>query len=125
MRRLVLTVGLLSAFTMANGNARPRTIRFTATAYSNRGTTASGKKAQRKFAAADPSVLPLGSKVRVEGAGPHSGTYTVADTGGKVKGRKIDLFIPSAAAAKEFGKKPVDVKVISKSPPQEKLFSTK
>ena len=44
-----------------------------------------------KVIAVDPKVIPLGSKVWVEGYG-----YAVAgDTGGAIKGNKIDLFMPS------------------------------
>ena len=44
-----------------------------------------------KVIAVDPSVIPLGSKVWVEGYG-----YAVAgDTGGAIKGNKIDLFMPT------------------------------
>lgn len=114
--RKILTLFVLSSALTATGFGRARTARFTATAYSDRGTTASGEPAHKKVAAADPAVLPLGSKVQVTGAGPYSGTYKVADTGSKVNGKKIDLFIPNTAAAKQFGKKPVEVKVLSKPP---------
>src|SRR5690242_171338 len=70
-------------------------IRFIATAYSQRGQTASGAMTRVGLVAADPSVLPLGSVIQVRGAGPYSGNYTVADTGALVKGRHIDIFIPS------------------------------
>src|SRR6267142_1924527 len=56
---------------------------YTATAYSLRGRTASGMPVSRGLIAADPSVLPLGTRVRVE-AGSLSGEYVVADTGGAV-----------------------------------------
>ena len=54
--------------------------------------------------AADPAVLPLGSRIRVTGAGGYSGEYIVADTGALVKGRHIDIFMPSIAAAEEVWK---------------------
>jgi len=57
---------------------------YLATAYSLRGRTASGKGVSRGLIAADPRVLPLGTRVRLE-AGSLSGEYEVADTGGGVK----------------------------------------
>jgi len=86
---------------------------FVATAYSLHGTTASGRRAQRGFVAADPHVLPIGSRIRVSNAGRYSGTYTVADTGGRIKGHKIDLYIPDHTEARRFGRRVVHVEVVA------------
>jgi 3D (Asp-Asp-Asp) domain-containing protein len=86
--------------------------RYIATAYSVSGTTASGEYTQRHIVAADPSILPLGSIIKIEHAGHYSGEYVVADTGPKIVGRKLDIYIPSTQAAMKFGKKRVTVKVI-------------
>lgn len=60
-----------------------------------------------KVIAVDPNVIPLGSKVWVEGYG-----YAVAaDTGGAINGRRIDLFMPSHSDASSWGRKTVKVKV--------------
>lgn len=92
-------------------SSRPKV--FTATAFSDTGLTVKGNHAKPGTAAADPSVIPLGSKVRVTGAGAYSGVYTVTDTGNKVGGRTIDLFIPNAAEAKAFGRKQVRVQILT------------
>ena len=84
---------------------------YTATAYSLRGRTASGKLVSRGLIAADPSVLPLGTRVRVE-AGSWSGEYLVADTGGAVKGRRIDIWTPTTREALQFGRRPVKLTVL-------------
>jgi 3D (Asp-Asp-Asp) domain-containing protein len=84
---------------------------YTATAYSLPGRTASGKPVSRGLIAADPSVLPLGTRVRVE-AGSWSGEYLVADTGGAVKGRRIDIWTPTAREALQFGRRPVKLTVL-------------
>ena len=63
---------------------------FTATAYSGGGRTASGTVPQQGIVAADPAVLPMGSRIRVR-AGKYSGDYTVRVTGGSIRGRKIDV----------------------------------
>ena len=94
----------------AESFAAPQT--YTATAYSLRGRTASGRPVSRGLIAADPSVLPLGTRVRVE-AGPWSGEYIVADTGGAVRGRRIDIWTPTAREALQFGRRAVKVTVLS------------
>ncbi len=86
---------------------------FVATAYCLKGRTASGRQVQRGIIAADPRVLPLGSVVQIE-AGSYSGTYVVADTGGKVKGNKVDIWVPKCREAVIFGKRLVKLTVISK-----------
>lgn len=84
---------------------------YTATAYSLRGRTASGRMVARGVIAADPRVLPLGTRVRVE-AGPWSGEYIVADTGGLVKGRRIDIWTPTTSEALRFGRRAVKLTVL-------------
>jgi 3D (Asp-Asp-Asp) domain-containing protein len=84
---------------------------YTATAYSLRGRTASGRPVSRGLIAADPSILPLGSRVRVE-AGSWTGEYLVADTGGAVKGRRIDIWTPSTREAMQFGRRTVKLTVL-------------
>ena len=77
----------------------PRLVQFEATAYSITGTTASGKQARPGTVAADPKVLPIGTRIRVQDAGRYSGEYTVADTGPEINGHEIDIFIPNAHEA--------------------------
>lgn len=86
---------------------------YTATAYALRGRTASGAGVKRGIIAADPRVLPLGTKVRLS-AGTWSGTYTVADTGGAVKGRKIDVWVPNNHEARRFGRRKIMLTVINR-----------
>jgi 3D (Asp-Asp-Asp) domain-containing protein len=85
---------------------------YTATAYSLRGRTASGMPVSRGLIAADPSVLPIGTRVRVE-AGSFSGEYVVADTGGSVKGHRIDIWTPTSREALLFGRRVVKLTVLS------------
>lgn len=87
---------------------------FVAFAYtSSGGLTAEGKTpVAGKTIAADTRVLPMGTKVRISGAGPWSGEYRVGDVGGMIKGNKIDVFVPSVAEAKEFGRRKVMVTVL-------------
>ena len=62
--------------------------------------------------AADPRHLPLGTRVRLE-AGTYSGEYVVADTGGLVRGRRIDIWTPSSREAMRFGRRTVKLTVLS------------
>ena len=85
------------------------------TAYCNgcSGITATGINLRAnpdlKVIAVDPSVIPLGSKVWVEGYG-----HAIAgDTGGAIKGNRIDVFVPTKKEAYRFGKKSVKIRVLN------------
>jgi 3D (Asp-Asp-Asp) domain-containing protein len=92
-------------------------VTFTATAYSLRGRTASGRYVSRGIIAADRRVLPLGTRVRLT-AGSYSGEYLVADTGGAVRGRKIDIWVPSTSEAMRFGRRPVKLTILTRTRPR-------
>jgi 3D (Asp-Asp-Asp) domain-containing protein len=85
---------------------------YVATAYSLRGRTASGRLVSKGLIAADPRILPLGTRVRLE-AGPYSGEYLVADTGGLIKGKRIDIWTPTSRDAMRFGRRTVKLTVLS------------
>jgi 3D (Asp-Asp-Asp) domain-containing protein len=84
---------------------------YTATAYCLKGRTAMGHGVRRGIIAADPRVLKLGSKVSLNGGG-YTGQYLVSDTGGKIKGRKIDIWVASCAEARKFGRRTVSISPI-------------
>jgi 3D (Asp-Asp-Asp) domain-containing protein len=92
--------------------AAMKTRKFEATAYTIEGTTASGAQTRRGIVAADPKVLPLGSRIRVSDAGSYSGDYEVTDTGREIKGHEIDIYIENGAEAKRFGRRSVEVEVL-------------
>lgn len=94
-----------------------KTMTVSATAYTAycagcSGTTATVQNLRanpnQKVIAVDPRVIPLGSKVWVEGYG----TAIAGDTGGAIKGNKIDVFIPSQSAALQWGRKNITIKVL-------------
>jgi 3D (Asp-Asp-Asp) domain-containing protein len=87
---------------------------FHATAYCLKGRTASGIHTRPGMIAADPSVLPLGTVVHLR-AGRYTGTYTVMDTGGRIKGRRVDVYVPTYREALEFGRRQVKIKVIGRN----------
>ncbi|MGN1386332.1 MAG: ubiquitin-like domain-containing protein [Bacillus sp. (in: firmicutes)] len=77
------------------------------------GTTATGfdlrSNPNAKVIAVDPSVIPLGTKVWVEGYG-----YAVAaDTGGAIKGNKIDVFFSNKSQAYQWGRKKVKIRIVN------------
>ncbi len=97
---------------------------FFATAYSLRGRTASGRQVARGLIAADPKVLPLGSRVRLD-AGFLSGDYLVADTGGAVRGKRIDIWTPTSREAFRFGRRSIKLTVLSYGPKRSSLKKAK
>lgn len=103
--------------TGAEASAASPAVTFTATAYSLRGRTASGTGVRRGIIAADRRLLPIGTRVRLE-AGSYSGEYLVADTGGAVRGRKIDIWVPQTSEAMRFGRRPVRLTVLTRTRPR-------
>jgi peptidoglycan lytic transglycosylase len=85
---------------------------LTATAYCRHGQTASGAHATSGIVAADPRVLPVGSILRIDAPKPYAGIYSVMDTGSRIKGREIDIFVPDCARAMRFGRRLVNVRVL-------------
>ena len=57
--------------------------------------------------AVDPTVIPLGSIVDIDGV-----QYTAEDVGGKIKGKVIDIYFDTHAEALEYGKQTHSVKIL-------------
>src|SRR5712691_1759033 len=86
---------------------------FSATAYCKGTTTASGAQVRTGIAAADDSILPVGSVVNLETDNVrYNGVYTIMDTGPRVQGRLLDLYMWSCKEALTFGRKPIQVTVL-------------
>ena len=102
-KKLVKTTGSVRATGMGASRGA-----FNATAYCLSGRTAMGHGVRRGIIAADPRVLPLGSRVNID-AGPWSGSYIVSDTGGGIKGKRIDIWVPSCGEARKFGRRSINV----------------
>lgn len=95
---------------------------FSATAYSLNGITRSGRYVRRGVIAADPRIIPLGSVVQIT-AGKYSGVYTVLDTGRVIKGKIVDLWMPSYREAVDFGRQQVQIRILRRGyrkPPAKK-----
>ncbi|MEG0471597.1 MAG: 3D domain-containing protein [Solibacillus sp.] len=85
---------------------------FTANCNGCAGKTAYGidlkKNPDIKLIAVDPKVIPLGTKVWVEGYG----IAIAGDTGGSIKGNKIDIFVKTKTIAYNWGRKTVEIKIL-------------
>ncbi|WHY67071.1 LysM peptidoglycan-binding and 3D domain-containing protein [Neobacillus sp. SuZ13] len=106
----------VEAASTKNENSKKITVKataYTASCEGCSGTTATGinlkANPDKKVIAVDPSVIPLGSKVYVEGYGE----AIAGDTGGAIKGNRIDVFIPSEEDAIDFGVKQLKVTIIN------------
>ena len=100
------------------GGETVKEMTVTATAYTAYCTGCSGTTAigidlranpNQRVIAVDPRVIPLGTKVWVEGYGE----AIAGDTGGAIKGNKIDVFIPSQDSAMAWGVKTVKIKILN------------
>ncbi|WP_174521032.1 3D domain-containing protein [Bacillus smithii] len=103
--------------TQPDNAAQGETFTMTATAYTANcggcsGVTATGMNLKAnpnaKVIAVDPSVIPLGTKVYVEGYGD----AIAGDTGGSINGNRIDVFVPNDQQARNWGVRTVTVKVL-------------
>jgi 3D (Asp-Asp-Asp) domain-containing protein len=82
------------------------------TGYAIQGRTATGAITEWGIVAVDPSVIPLGSKVLIDG---FEQPFLAADTGGGVKGAFVDIWFPSYAEARTFGMQSRRVTVVDSS----------
>jgi len=78
---------------------------FLATCYDNRGLTATGVPASLRSVAVDPRVIPLGSTIWISGVG----VRIAQDTGGLIKGKRVDVWMPGHQTCIDFGVKKVQV----------------
>jgi 3D (Asp-Asp-Asp) domain-containing protein len=85
----------------------PRTLVVDAVAYHLPGSTASGLPVGVGVIAVDPTVIPLGTRLNVPGYGP----AVAADVGSAVKGNIIDLWMPSTAQARAWGRRTVTITI--------------
>jgi 3D (Asp-Asp-Asp) domain-containing protein len=82
-------------------------LKVDAVAYSLPGSTALGIPVRRGVVAVDPKVIPLGTKLHV----PGYGRGIAADVGHAIKGRIIDLWFPTTAMARNWGRRTVTITV--------------
>jgi 3D (Asp-Asp-Asp) domain-containing protein len=91
---------------LATGRARRTPLgTFVATCYSGGGTTASGAPTSMSDVAVDPNVIPMGTHIWIDGIG----SRIAQDTGGAIKGRRLDIWEPSNGQCVQFGRQAVQV----------------
>lgn len=73
------------------------------------GITATGIPARHGVVAVDPNVIPLGTRVYI----PGYGEAIAADTGGDIVGNRIDVVLEDYGSAMQFGRRTVDVYILS------------
>jgi 3D (Asp-Asp-Asp) domain-containing protein len=106
----VLCGALLVAVGSASGRSSthaPYRVKVDAVAYSLPGSTALGIPVRRGVVAVDPKLIPLGTKLHV----PGYGRGIAADVGWAIKGRIIDLWFPTLAQARKWGRRTVTITV--------------
>lgn len=105
----IVKLGTKKVVQEALGSISGEAMTFESTAYTSYGShTATGTTPHKGTIAVDPSVIPLGTKLYVEGYG-----YGVAeDTGGAIKGHIIDLYFTSEADCIKWGRRDVKVHIV-------------
>lgn len=99
--------------TGVTGNRTGHVLIMVATGYSPQepgltDSTATGLRAQHGVIAVDPRVIPLGTRVNVEGYG----NAIAGDTGSAIKGNRIDLCFDTLAECNSYGKRTVKVEIL-------------
>ena len=91
---------------------------FVATGYSAddplQGTnniTATGKEIKKGMIAVDSKIIPLGTRIEIK----DMGVFVAEDTGGKIRGNRIDIYFETREEAKEFGRQVIWVRVLGSS----------
>jgi 3D (Asp-Asp-Asp) domain-containing protein len=78
---------------------------FEVSCHTGKGLTASGKPSSRGIVSVDPRVVRLGTRLVIDKVGPR----VAADTGGGIRGRRLDIWEPSMAACTRFGRRQLRV----------------
>jgi 3D (Asp-Asp-Asp) domain-containing protein len=84
-----------------------RTMTVVATGYAMHGNTATGAPAGWGVVAVDPGVIPLGTRMTI----PGYGSGVAADTGSAIQGAAIDLWFPTLAQARAWGRRTVTIEL--------------
>lgn len=83
------------------------------------GLTATGIPVREGIAAVDPEVIPLGARLHIEGYGE----ALAADTGGTIRGNRVDVFFDSPSRALSWGVRRVEVRVLDNGRDKQEGFS--
>lgn len=109
-----------------NKEVKDKVLKFIGTAYCLNGKncpkgkyggkTATGKMVALGIIAVDPRIIPLKTYVEIIAPASHAGIYYSADTGGAIKGNRIDIWLPSRKEAISFGRRLVHLRLLGKIP---------
>jgi len=100
----VVGIGVMPA---SSADAPSYRLRVDAVAYSTPGKTAIGMPVRKGVVAVDPKVIPLRARLFV----PGYGKAIAADVGTAIKGRLIDVWFPTLAAARAWGRRTIVITV--------------
>lgn len=89
------------------------------------GKTATGVLVGKGQIAVDPRIIPLGTVVEIIEPKEVKGFYVATDTGGKIKGKRIDIWLPSKYQAMNFGVKNAVLRVVKYPSRPNKNFNKK
>lgn len=71
--------------------------------------TATGKEIKTGMIAVDTKIIPLGTEVEIKDLG----IFTAEDTGGKIRGNRIDIYFETREEAKKFGRQIIWVRILN------------
>lgn len=86
-----------------------RTMKVEASAYTGYSTTSTGQKPVWGTIAVDPKVIPYGTKVYIPQFGR---TFIANNTGGAIKGNKIDIFMNSKKECYNWGRRTIEIQIL-------------
>lgn len=90
-------------------NIQNKSVKVVATAYTGYSTTSTGQKPVWGTIAVDPKVIPYGTKVYI----PYFDRVFIANnTGGAIKGNKIDIYMNSKKECRNWGRKTIEIRII-------------
>ena len=106
----VIAIGSYNSVSRQGRSGGGTPMKFESTAYTHTGyRTATGAAPRRGIVAVDPRVIPMGTRLYIEGYG-----YGIAaDTGGAIKGRMVDVFFETRAEAIKWGRRSVTVRILN------------
>ncbi len=114
MKPKIIRTGSLDTESVPSHGQVKQMLTMEATAYlptdgGGDGITATGVQAHHGIVAVDPNVIPLGTRLYI----PGYGEAVAADTGGDIIGNRIDVVLEDYSSAIQFGRRTVEVYVLS------------
>jgi 3D (Asp-Asp-Asp) domain-containing protein len=88
-----------------------KTMNVVAAAYTGHGTTSTGQKPMWGTIAVDPRVIPYGTKIYIPA---FNKVFIANDSGGAIKGNKIDIFMNSKKECYNWGRKTIEIQILGK-----------